>query len=369
MDRERWQHLLGYIARWVRGSVGVAMGILCLWLSLRGLDLRRVWSILQQVQAAWLVASLGSVICVALLKAVRWWFLYPAEARPPSWWRAFSALLSAQMLNVLVPVRLGEIARIGLMIQENVPPGVTLSTIVVEKSLDLLAVGFLLLLALPVVVFPAWFPVSSGLGMGVVGGGLLAGLAVMWLLRTQLQSLAARLLAFRGWLPELWQRRFLRIVRQIFNGLGALTDAYNALVVFLLTGGVWFFSVLTMVLMFKAFEMHQPWYVGVVLSLALTLSNLVPQPPALIGVVGAVTVVTMTWFGEPQERSAAMGLFLNVVMVSPLVVIGGWSTWMRFLGLGHLPWRERWAFSVGLRRRKRSGLRRETRRPSPPDPQ
>ncbi len=368
MGRQGRQHLVGYIARWVRGGVGVAVGVLCLWLSLRGLDLRRVWSTLQQAHAVWLAASLGSVVCVALLKAVRWWFLYPAETRPPSWQRTFSALLSAQMLNVLVPVRLGEVARIGLMIQENIPPGVTLSTIVVEKSLELLAVGFLLLLTLPVVVFPAWFPVSGGLGMGIVGGILLAGLTAAWLLREQLQGIAARLLAFRGWLPEPWQRRLLRIVRQIFDGLGALTDVYNALVVFLLTGGVWFFSVLTMVLMFKAFEMRQPWYVGVVLSLALTLSNLVPQPPALIGVVGAVTVVTMTWFGEPQERAAAMGLLLNVVMVSPLVVIGGWSTWMRFLSLGHLPWRERWASSVGLRRRKRPGLKRETRRPSPPDP-
>ena len=47
----------------------------------------------------------------------------------------------SQMLNLVFPIRLGELARLGLMRQEGRPVGVTFGTIVVEKALDLLAVG------------------------------------------------------------------------------------------------------------------------------------------------------------------------------------------------------------------------------------
>ena len=70
-------------------------------------------------------------------KALRWRWLYPQAAPPVAGLAHFSILMIAQMLNVVVPVRLGEVARLGLMQQEGRPVGMTLGTIVVEKSLGL----------------------------------------------------------------------------------------------------------------------------------------------------------------------------------------------------------------------------------------
>ncbi|MBN1872978.1 MAG: flippase-like domain-containing protein [Anaerolineae bacterium] len=338
----------------LRWCLGLAVGVLCVWLSLRGLDFAQVWASIHQVHIGWLLASLGSVVMVALLKAIRWWFLFPDHYRPASWRRAFSVLLTGQMVNVLIPVRLGEVVRIGLMVQESVPPGVTLSTIVVEKSLELLALGLLLSLTLPSAVLPDWFPISGGLGMGLSGLALLVGLIGVWVLRRWLQQIAARILGFRDWLPQVWRDRLLRLIDHVLGGLEALTHYKSALPVLGLTALVWFFSILTMLLMFISFRLVLPWYAGIVLSLALTLSNLVPQPPAMVGVVGAVTVITLYGFGVEQTVSVALGLLLNVAMVSPIVLLGGWMTWLRFASLGHLPWRERWVSSFGLKKRERN---------------
>ena len=93
---------------------------------------------------------------VSASKALRWHWLYPRKAPPLSWPAHFSILLIAQMLNLVVPVRLGEVARLGLMKQEQRPIGMTLGTIAVEKSLDLTTTGLLLLLSIPLVTLPAW---------------------------------------------------------------------------------------------------------------------------------------------------------------------------------------------------------------------
>ena len=333
-----------------RGLLGIVVGGLCLWLSLRGLDLAEVRAALLQARMPWLAAALAAVVAVAFIKSARWWFLYPRSFRPVSWLSTFPVLMTAQMLNVLVPLRLGEIARVGLMLQEHVSAGSTLSTIVVEKSLDLLAVGCLIILILPTAVLPDWFPLSSGMSMGFSGVALLAALLVIWVGRAWLEGLAGRILGFRGWLPEHWQARLMRLVSEILDGLGALTDLSSAFPVVALTVSNWLASIFTMIAMLAAFGLPVQWHVALVLSLTIYLSNLVPTPPALVGVIGAVTVMTLRWFEIVRVEATALGLALNVVLISPLVILGGWSTWQRFSKLTQGNFKERWAWSLGLKK-------------------
>lgn len=333
-----------------RGLLGIVIGGLCLWLSLRGLDLTELQAALLQARLPWLAAALAAVVAVAFIKSARWWFLYPRSFRPASWLSTFPVLMTAQMLNVLVPLRLGEIARVGLMLQEHVSAGSTLSTIVVEKSLDLLAVGCLIILILPTAVLPDWFPLSSGMSMGFSGVVLLAALLVIWIGRAWLKGVAGRILGFRGWLPERWQARLMRLVSEILDGLGALTDLSSALPVVALTVGNWLASIFTMIAMLAAFGLPVQWHVALVLSLTIYLSNLVPTPPALVGVIGAVTVMTLRWFEIVRVEATALGLALNVVLISPLVILGGWSTWQRFSKLTQGNFKERWAWSLGLKK-------------------
>ncbi len=344
-DRLRLREGNGW--RWV---AGVVVGVFCLWISLRGLEMNEVYASLSQVKPGWLALAVGSVAAVAVLKAGRWWLLFPARNRPASWRHTFPVLMTAQMLNVLIPLRLGELVRIGLMAQEGLAPGITLSTIVVEKSLDLLTVG-LLVLAVPVSVVPDWLPSSIGLNMGFTGVLLLVMLLCIWRGRAGLQALAVQVLSFRGWLPVAWRERLLRLLSQIFDGLGALAGYRAALWVLGLTILIWLASILTMVAMLAAFDLVLTWHVALILALALHLSNLAPTPPALVGVVAGVTVVTLGWFGVPQTLAAALGLVLNIVLVGPLVLLGGWSAWLRFMNLTQGAPRERWVWSLGLRKK------------------
>ncbi len=336
----------------VRGLLGLVVGALCLWLSLRGQDLDEVRAALLQARMPWLVAALAAVVAVAVIKALRWWYLYPRPLRPASWRSTFPVLMTAQMLNVLVPLRLGEIARVGLMLQENASAGSTLSTIVVEKSLDLLAVGSLIALILPTAVLPDWFPLTSGMSMGLSGVLLLAALLGVWFGRAALKRLAERILGFRGWLPARWQARLMRLVAGIVDGLGALTEIRSALPALGLTVASWLASIFTLAAMLAAFDLPVQWHVALVLSLTIYLSNLVPTPPALVGVIGAVTVMTLRWFDIVRVEATALGLALNVVLIGPLVILGGWATWLRFSRLTQGNLKERWAWSLGLRKRQ-----------------
>jgi hypothetical protein len=84
------------------------------------------------------------------------------------------------------------------------------------------------------------------------------------------------------------------------------------------------------------------------LMLALTFSNLAPTPPALVGLVGAVTEVTLSPFGVPRAQALVLGTLLNIVLVGPPVALGGWATAVRLLRLLDTPNRGGLRQALGL---------------------
>ncbi len=108
---------------------------------------------LRDADPAWMILGGAVVLLGLLVKAVRWGVLlhsFNVKVAPP---KVLEAYITGQALNILLPARGGEFARFGLISAEKshlLPE--TASSIVVEKSLDVLALGALvgfLFLALP----------------------------------------------------------------------------------------------------------------------------------------------------------------------------------------------------------------------------
>ena len=76
------------------------------------------------------------------------------------------------------------------------------------------------------------------------------------------------------------------------------------------------------------------WGAALALMLALTSSNWAPTPPAMIGIVGAVTVAVLAAFEVDQARALALGTILNVVLVGPPVILGSIALTVRLWRLG-----------------------------------
>jgi uncharacterized protein (TIRG00374 family) len=308
----------------------LSIGIGCLWLSLRSVDLGGVIKAIRLVAWPWIVISVLGVILVSAGKALRWQWLYPDNAVALPWITHFSTLLIGQMLNLVVPVRLGEIARLGLMAQEHRPVGMTLGTIATEKALDLVATGLLLLLCLPVAVFPAWLRANAGKSAFVSGIALLGIMVLLAQFRaTILRALSG--LPEPHWRPValLW-RKFLHLFATLLEGIGGIVGR-KFLPIAGLTAVIWLLSVGVIYAVLLGFGREDLWRAAPVLSVALIFSNLAPTPPALIGVVTAVTEGVLIPFGVPPSEAFAIGAILNVVLVAPLVALGGGFGSMRLL--------------------------------------
>jgi len=313
-------------------AVGLLIGGLTLAWAVRGLDLHLVLQSLITAHYAWVLVSLACVIGVALSKAARWSALYGSSEHRTSFREVFSALIISQMVNVVIPVRVGELVRIGLMKQSGQPGATTLSTIVVEKSFDLVAAGLMALSMVMLAVAPAWLS-ERAVGLFVIGWVLVVGLALLWYLRARVENMLAHILAWGGWLPQRWRVGLLHVAHTMLDAFGTLTNPSCLVRVLFWTTMAWLLSLMNMLTLFAAFGLNLPVVAGVVMIITLLFSNIVPSPPALVGVMHAIAVVVLGEYGVSQTVAMGFGILLNVITVAPLIMIGALALWQRAASL------------------------------------
>jgi hypothetical protein len=320
---------------WLRPLSGVMISIGTLWWTFRGVDLSIMLHTLMEISLLWIVVSLVCVLSVSLAKTARWRALY-APPLPVRFGPLFIILVTTQAINILIPIRVGEIVRVSLMRQFGAYGPNTLSTIIVEKVLDLITAGVVAVLLVSLALVPAWLTHSAG---GLLGVSLTLGLGLylLWKFRDRIEQVLTSLAQSSRGVFQAWLEKFVGLIRTFLAGFGTLANLWALSRVLWWTTLVWLLSILTMLAMFAAFkselaELETPLVAAMVLMLTVNFSNLTPAP-GLVGVIHLITVVVLGYYGISQTVAVTFGTVLNIIIVAPLILIGSWALWSRTVSL------------------------------------
>ncbi|MCX7869867.1 MAG: flippase-like domain-containing protein, partial [Terrimicrobiaceae bacterium] len=157
--------------RWI--SLAVSLGILGLiyW----KIDFARVVPVFVSASPWWLVLSLGMVVPITVATAWRLQVLAPRSARLRLG-EANRLILLASVLNMVLPSKMGDLAKAGFMARRGHMSGsLALSLVVFEKACDM--ASLLAWCVLGLAVYPRKDAVFWVLGAAVAAG--LAGLVLM----------------------------------------------------------------------------------------------------------------------------------------------------------------------------------------------
>ena len=275
---------------------------------------------LLDVDPAWMILGLAVVLVGLLVKAVRWGVLlhsFNVKVAPP---KVLEAYLTGQALNILLPARGGEFARFGLVSADkpHLSPEIA-SSIVLEKSLDVLGLGALvgfLLLALP-----------ANTGTDALGtilprlGGLLIGLIVLIFVFVMIWPVIYSRLRgnLKGWpdrLIEAFQRGvtiWLLWIRQPKKTIPAVA----------LTLVNWILMWITNLIIFRAVGLAAGG-VAAALVLALVMIGLLPAwMPGNIAPFYFFATLGLLPFNIPLDLGLAYAVVLHAVVTLPTLLIGG----------------------------------------------
>jgi len=289
-------------------------------LALLGIDLSRLAETFKRADYFYLIPALGALLAYLLARSVRWRLLLgPAVSVSRSFWVTGIGYLVSNVL----PFRLGDPAR-ALVIgrRGGVSTPAALSTVVVERVLDMVMV-----VALLAAVIPFVGETGSVLGAGLLAGGVaLAALAVLLFLalRPDLGRRGSRCLLERlQWLDtERWAAAF----DDLLEGLAPLRSGRRGLALLGWSALTWACSVVAYWVMLSAFVPRPPLLAAPFLVCVLGLGMAVPSSPSAVGVFHAVARYGLTVpFGVAESDAVAVAFAahaLQYILFSLLGLIG-----------------------------------------------
>jgi glycosyltransferase 2 family protein len=277
------------------------------------------------VPVAIAVALIGVIYSV---QAVRWRWIARRSAVLP--WRTFLRLIiSSVAVNNVIPGRPGEVLR-GYWLGRagDIPQARALSTVVIDRSSDVLLLVVAFAAAFPFVSHPSWLQHVFVAAL-VVAGLIAAALAVARLHTGGRRLAPARLPAG---LRNSWSGRQLA---GLAHGTGALVNRRDAVVLALLTATVWGCWAFAAWLVAGSLGISMSPLEVVFLTAVINLGAAIPSSPGFVGTFQWLCVSGMALFGVGQAEALAFSIIMQGVWYIPSTAIGlvllthrGLSAWL-----------------------------------------
>lgn len=303
-----WQRLRQWLP-------GVLVSLLAIFFVLRVAQWESLGPALAAVDWRVILPALVLFLASMVARAAAWWMLLQRRASFP---KTLLILNEGYLLNNLFPFRLGELGRAVFMSEATqTTPFLVLSTIMLERLMDVALAAGLLLFSIPLVFEMAWArPLSIAALLAVLSGLVLV--AVLARSRSR-------------WRPWLDRRttRWPRMQKTVLPWLDSLLDGFEvlnhpgqfflALAAMIVSWGlaVWQYFLLLQGLTPDA----QPWWAVFVLGVA-AFGVALPSAPAALGVLEASIVGALALLGVDPTLALAYAVVIHLMHFSITSLIG-----------------------------------------------
>ena len=295
--------------------LGLAISAVALYLTLRGIHFDEFAATLSQAQIAWLIPAFMALMVTLGIRTWRWSYLM--DGTP--FWTTFHALNIGYMLNSILPFRLGEIGRAYVIGERtNVRMTRSISTVVVERLLDLASVVALFAVFALFLPMPPQFSTAALAGAGVVIGLLVVAGVVIWQ-SNRVERILERI-ALR--VPRLKAASLVRRFHDLMAGFQMIRSPRKLAVNLLLTAGVWLGTLLVAFFSMLAFLPARFDEVGLVVVLS-NLGGALPSAPGGLGVVQFFAMQSLVIpFQVPEDVAVAYAFVWSLFQQFTLIVLG-----------------------------------------------
>jgi uncharacterized protein (TIRG00374 family) len=308
-----------WAAKSLRWLVGLAVSLAALGLALRGVHLSEMIGALRQTNYFYVALAVGFNLLGLYARALSWLIIM---GRKVPYGRAFAALNEGYLLNNVLPFRLGEVGRAYLVSRgQAFRTSQALSSVLVERLIDLCMLMGLLVAFLPVVVGLAWARQAALTSVAItilaLGGLFILARSRELALRV-FRQVAAR---FPRLSLQSWEARLSAFI----DGMGALRDGRRFMGAALCSGGAWLLAGMGNAVLLLALPIRLNASIYVVGFFALVICGLgaaLPSAPASAGVFELSVVAALSAFQVDSSLAMSYALAYHFVLFGLTGVLG-----------------------------------------------
>jgi len=302
-------------------AIGFLLSALFLWLALRDIEFNSLRSSLQLLDLSYVFHVVVALCFFYAFKVQRWRTIIPKHL-PTQAMTLATPMMVGFAANNLLPMRVGELVRIyfaGKLL--NAPKVLVLSTIVVEKLFDIVAIALIFIIAVLFIAFNSATigntDVSLLMSVFVVVIASLAIATLIWFARTDYTRLIYLL-------PLKWQSRVNKLVKDFAMGLYELNGKRQ--IALILGNSILQWLILSLCIYFSLAAVGiQPlnYSTACIVLGFLVLGVSLPSAPAFVGSVEYAFVFALGLFGQPAEPALTVALFFHVISFTYVISMAG----------------------------------------------
>jgi uncharacterized membrane protein YbhN (UPF0104 family) len=270
------------------------------------------WDLLKDAFTAvrweWVAAAILLNLASVFVRAIAWTAVIDQAMPPPHprFRAVFSAFSVGLLGNAALPGRIGELARVAVLVN-RLPRrrglwATLAGTVFAHRVFDLVAVMGLVLYVVAAAEIPTWARTSLTAFLAFAGGAIVASL----------------LLARRHTLAPLddGMGRVRRLVTMARHGLGVMHAPLpaSAAVIFQALG--WTAQFFAVYATMRAFEIDEPFVAAGVVLLVMNIATVFPLWPGNVGLMQAAVALALVPYGIAYAHGFAFGLGLQAVEAS-----------------------------------------------------
>lgn len=261
----------------------------------------------------WIAAAVGLNLLSVVARSLSWHTVIEEAMPPPRppFRRVFSAFGVGLFANAVLPGRIGELARVGVLTR-RLPRkrglGATLvGTVFAHRVFDLFPSLLLVAYVLLYAKVPHWAITALLVFVGI--GFVLFAFALVSSRRHH-----------RSVLEQVGKVR--RIVTMARNGLGVMRAPWPATMAIVFQTMGWLCQLVAVYAVMRAFGIDEALHAAALVLLLMNIATLLPLWPGNVGIVQAAVALPLVAYGVAYSRGFAFGIGLQVVEAAVGVGVG-----------------------------------------------
>lgn len=304
--------------KWHSLLLGGLISGACIYVLLSRVDLQKTAESFGRADPLWLIVSLITIAVAVLGRAWRWQLLFLPQDRV-SLYGTTSSTLIGYMFNTVLPGRVGELVRAGLLAQsEQVGTTRAIGTIFVEKILDVLVLLILLGVLTTVLPLPNWLT-AAGLSAATIFGAL----AIIFFALSSIRGSVVTWVAAKvDPLPMLRRLRPSHIVDTVLAAAEGLRDPRLLVMQLVTSAAIWTVALSTVATILEAFQLRVPLSAAALILVTTNLGMTIPSAPGYVGVYHAIAVATLTIFGIEESEALSFAVTLHALAFGSFTIAG-----------------------------------------------
>jgi uncharacterized protein (TIRG00374 family) len=302
-------------------AVGLPLSVLFLWLAIRGVSFDEVWGALRSANPWLVLLAVPFLLMLFVMQGLRWRHLVVAPNPPRR--RIFVVLMfvGTAITNV-VPGRPGDVAR-GIWLSRigRIPVARSLTSVGVDRAMDVAIVFVLLLVCLPFIEAPDWLITLAIVGAVVCVLAAVVLLVAWWYAhkRNPQDPAAGMEKGERSW----WRHQLSGVIR----GLAVLSRPRD----FSLAVGAsfigWGFNAFGTWLVAESLGLGIGIPGALLVTSVIALGSAIPSSPGMIGTFQWLAVASLAVVGIGRADALAFSILLQAAWYIPTTLSGVPGAW------------------------------------------